>query len=139
MGLEVEKHIGAHYYTIGQRKGLNIGGRPNPSFVIGIDTITNTVYSGQKDEHPGLNKWALKIETSEMHWINPLFELKIGESKEFNIRIRYRQQHQKGTLTHLDSGFYILFDKKQRGITPGQFAAFYTTDDELIGSGTIAH
>nr|WP_294862252.1 tRNA 2-thiouridine(34) synthase MnmA [uncultured Fluviicola sp.] len=138
MGAEVEKHIGAHYYTIGQRKGLHIGGRPNPSFVIGIDTETNTVYSGQKDDHPGLNKWALKIETNEMHWINPLFQLNIGDIKEFDIRIRYRQPLQKGTLTRLEDGFYILFDKKQRGITPGQFTALYM-EDELIGSGIISH
>jgi len=138
MGVEVEKHIGAHYYTIGQRKGLHIGGRPNPSFVIGIDTETNTVYSGQKDDHPGLNKWALKIETDEMHWINPLFQLNIGDIKEFDLRIRYRQQLQKGTLTRLEDGFYILFHEKQRGITPGQFAAFYQ-EDELIASGIISH
>lgn len=138
MGLEVEKHIGAHYYTIGQRKGLHIGGRPNPSFVIGIDTETNTVYSGQKDDHPGLNKWALKIETKEMHWINPNFAMNIGDVKEFEIRIRYRQALQKGTLTRLEDGYYILFDKKQRGIAPGQFAALYL-QEELIGSGIISH
>lgn len=138
MGEEVEKHIGAHYYTIGQRKGLHIGGRPNPSFVIGIDTVTNTVYSGQKDEHPGLNKWALKIETAEMHWINPHYEMNVGDVKAFDIRIRYRQPLQKGTLTRLEDGFYILFDSKQRGIAPGQFAALYL-EDELIGSGIISH
>ncbi len=138
MGIEVEKHIGAHYYTIGQRKGLHIGGRPNPSFVIGIDTETNTVYSGQKDEHPGLNKWALKIETNEMHWINPLYEMAVGDQKEFSVRIRYRQALQKGTLTRLEDGFYILFDKKQRGIAPGQFAALYI-GEELVGSGIISH
>ncbi len=138
MGTEVEKHIGAHYYTIGQRKGLHIGGRPNPSFVIGIDTLTNTVYSGQKDDHPGLNKWALKIETAEMHWVNPDFNMNIGDQKAFDIRIRYRQSFQKGTLTRLEDGYYILFDKKQRGITPGQFAAFYL-EDELTGSGIISH
>lgn len=138
MGLEVEKHIGAHYYTIGQRKGLHIGGRPNPSFVIGIDTETNTVYSGQKDDHPGLNKWALKIENNEMHWINPNFAMNIGDVKDFDIRIRYRQALQKGTLTRLEDGYYILFDKKQRGIAPGQFAALYL-QEELIGSGIISH
>lgn len=138
MGTEVEKHIGAHYYTIGQRKGLHIGGRPNPSFVIGIDTQTNTVYSGQKDDHPGLNKWALKIETAEMHWVNPNFDMNIGDKKEFDIRIRYRQSFQKGTLTRLEDGYYILFDQKQRGITPGQFAALYF-EDELTGSGIISH
>ncbi|WP_300664949.1 tRNA 2-thiouridine(34) synthase MnmA [Fluviicola sp.] len=138
MGTTVEKHIGAHYYTIGQRKGLHIGGRPNPSFVIGIDTETNTVYSGQKDEHPGLNKWALKIETNEMHWINPLYAMKTGDQKGFSVRIRYRQPLQKGTLTRLEDGFYILFNKKQRGIAPGQFAALYV-EDELVGSGIISH
>ncbi|MGV3609380.1 MAG: tRNA 2-thiouridine(34) synthase MnmA [Fluviicola sp.] len=138
MGTEVEKHIGAHYYTIGQRKGLHIGGRPNPSFVIGIDTQTNTVYSGQKDDHPGLNKWALKIETAEMHWVNPDFAMNTGDKKEFDIRIRYRQSFQKGTLTRLEDGYYILFDKKQRGITPGQFSALYLKD-ELVGSGIISH
>ena len=126
------------YYTIGQRKGLHIGGRPNPSFVIGIDTETNTVYSGQKDDHPGLNKWALKIETDEMHWINPLHQLNTGDIKEFDIRIRYRQQLQKGTLTRLEDGVYILFNEKQRGIAPGQFAALYL-EDELIASGIISH
>lgn len=138
MGLEVAEHIGAHYYTIGQRKGLHIGGRPNPSFVIGIDTKNNIVYTGQNDTHPGLNKWSLKIETPEMHWVNPNFKLELNQTKEFSIRIRYRQPLQKGTLIHLKSGFYILFEKKQRGITPGQFAAFYH-EDELVASGTIAH
>ncbi len=138
MGIEVADHIGAHYYTIGQRKGLNIGGRPNPSFVIGIDTETNIVYSGQLDEHPGLNRWALKINASECHWINPSHELTIGESKEYQFKIRYRQTAQSGWLIRKDSGYYILFKEIQRGITPGQFAAWYE-GNELIGSGIIAH
>ncbi len=138
MGIEVADHIGAHYYTIGQRKGLNIGGRPNPSFVIGIDTETNIVYSGQLDEHPGLNRWALKINASECHWINPSHELTIGESKEYQFKIRYRQTAQSGWLIRKDSGYYIPFKEIQRGITPGQFAAWYE-GNELIGSGIIAH
>ncbi|MFA9210459.1 MAG: tRNA 2-thiouridine(34) synthase MnmA [Moraxellaceae bacterium] len=138
MGIEVADHIGAYYYTIGQRKGLNIGGRPNPSFVIGIDTETNIVYSGQLDEHPGLNRWALKINASECHWINPSHELTIGESKEYQFKIRYRQTAQSGWLIRKDSGYYILFKEIQRGITPGQFAAWYE-GNELIGSGIIAH
>jgi tRNA-specific 2-thiouridylase len=137
MGSIVEKHIGAHYYTIGQRKGLHIGGRPFPSFVIGIDTESNTVYSGQTDEHPGLYRWALRIDANEMHWVNPKKEIQIGESKSFAIRIRYRQPLQKGTLIRKENDFYILFEEKQRGITPGQFAAFYE-NNELIGSGVIA-
>lgn len=138
MGIEVAEHIGAHYYTIGQRKGLRIGGRPNPSFVIAIDTTENIVYTGQNDSHPGLNKYALKINLEEFHLINPAHNLALNEKREYNIRIRYRQALQKGTLIHLDDGYYILFDNIQRGITPGQFAAFYE-HDELVASGVIAH
>jgi tRNA-specific 2-thiouridylase len=138
MGQVVAEHIGAHYYTIGQRKGLHIGGRPQPSFVIGIDTETNTVYSGQTEAHPGLNKWALKIENVDCHWVNPNFELAINESRSFDIRIRYRQALRKGTLLRKENGYYILFEALQKGVTPGQFAAWYD-NDELIGSGIIAH
>jgi len=138
MGIKVGEHIGAHYYTIGQRKGLHIGGRPMPSFVIGIDTTTNTVYSGQTEQHPGLNRWALKIAESDAHWIQSVQELKVGEERAYDIRIRYRQPLQKGTLIRKEDGLYMLFDKIQRGITPGQFAAWYN-NNELVGSGIIAH
>lgn len=136
-GMKVGEHAGAHFYTIGQRKGLHIGGRPQPSFVIGIDVETNTVYSGQTDAHPGLNKWALKIALNELHWVNPQFTLKTGEQHAFEVRIRYRQPLQKATLTILDDAAYVLFEKKQKGITPGQFAAFYV-GEELVASGIIA-
>ena len=138
MGIPVADHIGAHYYTIGQRKGLHIGGRPNPSFVIGIDTTENIVYSGQKEDHPGLNRWALKIEPEEIHYINPQHELKTGENRGYAVRIRYRQAFQKATLIRKETGLYMLFEEIQRGITPGQFAAWYE-NDELIGSGIIQH
>ena len=138
MGIEVADHIGAHYYTIGQRKGLHIGGRPNPSFVIGIDTTDNVVYTGQKEDHPGLNRWALKIEPEEIHYINPQHILAIGESRIYDVRIRYRQALTKATLIRKETGLYFLFDQIQKGITPGQFAAWYEKD-ELIGSGIIQH
>jgi tRNA-specific 2-thiouridylase len=137
-GTQVAEHQGAHFYTIGQRKGLHIGGRPLPSFVIATDTDNNYVYSGQTDEHPGLNKWALFIEDKNIHVINPNYTLEIGDEKVFDVRVRYRQPVQKGTLVRKEDGIYILFDKKQRGITPGQFAAWYT-GDELVGSGVIKH
>jgi tRNA-uridine 2-sulfurtransferase len=138
MGTRVEEHIGAHYYTIGQRKGLHIGGRPHPSFVIGIDTTENVVYSGQKEDHPGLNRWALRIQPDEIHFINPTHTLNVGDSAEYMVRIRYRQPLQKAVLIRKETGLYMLFDHIQRGITPGQFAAWYQ-NDELIGSGIIAH
>ncbi len=135
-GKEVTQHIGAHYYTIGQRKGLHIGGRPEPSFVIGIDTTENIVYSGQSEEHLGLHRWALKMKAEEVHWIQGSHHLSIGESRSYFIKIRYRQIAQKGTLIRKEDAYYILFDEIQRGITPGQFAAWYDKD-ELIGSGVI--
>ncbi len=136
-GLKVGEHQGAHFYTIGQRKGLHIGGRPYPSFVLATDTVNNIVFSGQKDNHPGLNRYALKIHTDEIHFIDPQNELKVGSSQKMDIRIRYRQPLQKGTLIRKADGLYILFDNAQKGITPGQFAAWYD-GEELIGSGTIA-
>ena len=137
MGVNVATHQGAHYYTIGQRKGLQIGGRPLPSFVIGIDTVNNLVFSGQTDEHPGLNKHALFIKNEEVHYINSKYRLVVGETKEMMVRVRYRQALQPATLIQKEEGLYILFQQKQRGITPGQFAAWYD-GEELIGSGVIS-
>ncbi|XOV68060.1 MAG: tRNA 2-thiouridine(34) synthase MnmA [Fluviicola sp.] len=136
-GIVVAEHQGAHYYTIGQRKGLHIGGRPNPSFVIGLDVETNTVYTGQKDEHPGLNRWALRISLDDVHFVSSRYDLEKLNGLECNIRIRYRQPLQNGSLHVLNDGLYVLFDQRQRGITPGQFAAFYV-NEELIASGIIA-
>lgn len=136
-GIQVTEHQGAHYYTIGQRKGLHIGGRPEPSFVIGLDTNSNVVYTGQRESHPGLNKWALKLERDSMNWIRSN-DFEITKGLECLVRIRYRQPLQKAKLIQKEDEFYILFDQKQRGITPGQFAAWYI-DNELIGSAIINH
>jgi tRNA-specific 2-thiouridylase len=136
MGQEVAQHQGAHFYTIGQRKGLHIGGRPLPSFVIGTDTVNNLVFSGQTDEHPGLNRIALKLDDQQMNWINQSYAISEGQQLECLVRIRYRQQLRPATLIRKESGCYILFPEKERGITPGQFAAWYI-EDELVGSGII--
>ncbi|MEY3967865.1 MAG: hypothetical protein RL137_766 [Bacteroidota bacterium] len=136
-GKEVTTHQGAHYYTIGQRKGLHIGGRPEPSFVIGIDTIHNIVYSGQNEQHPGLNRWALKLDENSISWVNKVQEFELKQLLPCLVRIRYRQPLQKATLLKNDTGCYILFENKQKGIAPGQFAAWYN-GDELLGSGVIA-
>lgn len=136
-GMKVGEHRGAHYYTVGQRKGLGIGGRPLPSFVLQIDTENNLVFSGQSEEHPGLSRYALKINEDEIHYVNPDYELTEGESYEMDVRIRYRQALQKARVIRKEGGMYILFEKKQKAITPGQFAAWYQ-EDELIGSGVIA-
>jgi tRNA-specific 2-thiouridylase len=135
-GQKVTEHQGAHYYTVGQRKGLHIGGRPEASFVLAVDTEENVVYSGLNDLHPGLNRWALKILKQDIHWVNPAFEIGLNESLNCEVRVRYRQPLQKATIILKSSGLYILFKEKQRGITPGQFAAWYL-NGELVGSGVI--
>ena len=132
-GEEVSQHSGAHFYTIGQRKGLHIGGRPLPSFVIATDTINNIVYSGQTDEHPGLNRIALKIEEKTLNWIS---QKSNNETEQYEFRIRYRQPLQKGKLIQKNNDTYVLFDEKQKGISPGQFVAWYK-GGVLLGSGVI--
>lgn len=129
-------HEGAHYFTIGQRKGLQIGGQPRPLFVIGTDVAENIIFTGQGEDHPGLYRKALKVLPSEIHWIREDLELKPGEKMEVKCRIRYRQPLEKATLYRKDNGLFILFERPQKGITPGQFAAWYL-EDELAGSGVI--
>lgn len=136
-GIKVGEHQGAHYYTIGQRKGLHIGGRPLPSFVLQTDVVENLIYSGQSESHPGLNRYALKINPEEIHYVNPDYALAVGDSYMMNVRIRYRQPLQKARVIRKENGMYILFNQAQKGITPGQFAAWYD-GDELVGSGVIS-
>jgi tRNA-specific 2-thiouridylase len=135
-GKNVGKHRGAHFYTIGQRKGLNIGGKEKPLFVIATDIAKNIVYVGQGEDHPGLFRKGLFIRENEIHWIRPDLSLEIGDSEKFLVRIRYRQPLQAATLHKLENGLAIIFDEPQRGITAGQFASWYK-NDELIGSGVI--
>lgn len=136
-GVKVGEHNGAHYYTIGQRKGLGIGGKVEPLFIIATDIETNTVYVGQGQEHPGLYRRALKILPEEIHWVSPDRRLSEGESTPFSFRIRYRQPLQEGTFCMLSDGAFIRFAEPQRGITAGQFAAWYL-GEELVGSGVIS-
>ncbi|KGO82484.1 thiouridylase [Flavobacterium beibuense F44-8] len=137
MGKVVGKHQGAHYYTIGQRKGLNVGGTKEPLFIIATDVASNAIYTGQGHTHPGLFRKALFIQGNEVHWVREDLTLKDGETMEVMVRIRYRQPLQKATLHMFDNGMYIAFEEPQSAITEGQFAAWYI-DDELIGSGVIS-
>ncbi|PZX94458.1 tRNA 2-thiouridine(34) synthase MnmA [Flavobacterium aquariorum] len=137
MGKVMGRHQGAHYFTVGQRKGLNVGGTTDPLFVIATDVETNTIYTGLSSMHPGLFKKALFIEKSEVHWIREDLALANGESKEVMARIRYRQPLQKATLHQFENGMYVSFEEPQSAITEGQFAAWYL-EDELVGSGVIS-
>ena len=136
-GKKIGEHGGAHFYTIGQRKGLGIGGRKESLFILATDTVQNVIYVGEGDSHPGLWRQALHIAPREIHWVNPARTMPAGHSARFSVRIRYRQPLQEATLFVRDQGGYILFDAPQRGITPGQFAAWYD-GDELVGSGVIS-
>jgi tRNA-uridine 2-sulfurtransferase len=137
MGKVVGKHQGAHYFTTGQRKGLNVGGTTDPLFIIATDVETNTIYTGLTSLHPGLFKKALFVEKSEVHWIRTDMTLKVGENMEVMARIRYRQPLQKATLHQFEDGMYVQFDEPQSAITEGQFVAWYL-DNELVGSGVIS-
>ncbi|WP_299899692.1 tRNA 2-thiouridine(34) synthase MnmA [uncultured Aquimarina sp.] len=136
-GKVVGKHQGAHYYTKGQRKGLAVGGTPEPLFVIETDVETNVIYTGQGKSHPGLYRKALFISNDELHWVRPDLKLDVDEELQVMARIRYRQPLDKATLHQVDSGMYIVFENPQSAITEGQFVAWYI-DDELVGSGVIS-
>ena len=136
-GVVAGRHIGAQYYTIGQRKGLNIGGHAESLFIIANDMEHNIIYVGEGQSHPGLYRKALFIRGDEVHWIRPDLAMAVGEERRYQVRIRYRQPLQDAVLVLRDEGLYIVFDEPQRGITPGQFAVWYAPDGEMIGSGVI--
>jgi tRNA-uridine 2-sulfurtransferase len=135
-GQIIGKHNGAHFYTVGQRKGMNIGGHKEPLFVICTDVQNNIVYVGEGQSHPGLYRKGLFIRKEEIHWIRTDIEMHTGECRDYLVRIRYRQPLQKARLYKKSDGMYVIFNKLQRGIAPGQFAAWYD-GDEVVGSGVI--
>lgn len=136
-GIVKGKHQGAHYFTNGQRRGLNVGGTKEGLFVIQTDIVNNIIYVGEGANHPGLFKNALFIKTNEVHWIRQDLKLANGETTEVMARIRYRQPLQKATLHQFENGMYVQFENPQSAITEGQFVAWYI-DDELQGSGVIS-
>ena len=135
-GKIVGKHDGAQFYTIGQRKGLNIGGHKDSIFVIETDIPKNIIYVGEGHTHKGLSRSCLRVAPEEIHWIRPDLAMSEGEIRRYKVRIRYRQPLQDATLIMRSNGLYMIFDTPQRGITPGQFAVWYD-GDEMIGSGVI--
>lgn len=136
-GKVIGKHQGAQYYTIGQSKGLGIGGHKESCFIINRDMENNILYVGEGKNFPGLYRKALKIDNSEVHWIREDLRLKNGESMEVMARIRYRQPLEKATLYQYENAFYMEFENPQSAIAEGQFAAWYK-DEELLGSGVIS-
>ncbi len=149
-GKIIGKHNGVQFYTIGQRKGLNIGGHKDSVFVIGMDVVSNIIYVGEGHDHKGLSRSCLRIAPEDIHWIRPDMRMEEGEIRRYMVRIRYRQPLQGATLIMRANGLFILFDAPQRGITPGQFAVWYIPVDddalsgpvvtavEMVGSGVIS-
>jgi tRNA-specific 2-thiouridylase len=136
-GKVVGKHQGAHYFTKGQRKGLDVGGTKEALYVIETDVQNNTIFTGEGKNHPGLYRNVLFIEDKELHWIREDLTLKIGEIMQVEARIRYRQPLEKATLHQLETGLFVAFENKQSAIQEGQFVAWYR-NEELLGSGVIS-
>ena len=136
-GKVVGKHQGAHYYTKGQRKGLNVGGTKEALYVIETDVIENIIYTGEGKNHQGLYRNVLFVSNEESHWIREDLTLNNGEFMQVEARIRYRQTLEKATLFKFENGLYVAFEKKQSAIQEGQFVAWYLKD-ELLGSGVIS-
>lgn len=135
-GAIVGQHQGAHFYTVGQRKGLNIGGYKEPLFVLEKDTVENIIYVGMGAKHPGLFRAGLSIRNKDIHWVNPIDKMDNGESRNYQLRYRYRQELFKAKLTKQEDGLLIEFAENQSAIASGQFAAWYD-GETLVGSGVI--
>ena len=136
-GKVVGKHNGAHYFTVGQRKGLNVGGTPEPLFVLETDVASNVIYTGQGKDHPGLFRSTLFVNEAELHWVRSDIAMQEDQSMQVMARIRYRQPLQAARLYKVAEGMYVDFDTPQSAITEGQFVAWYV-EDELLGSGVIS-
>lgn len=129
-------HDGAHFFTIGQRKGLQIGGFKKPLFVIEKDVKKNIIYVGEGENHPGLYRQGLLIKSNDINWLRPDLKISLNSSEKILARIRYRQTLKPAQIFIRKEGLYLVFNKKQKSISSGQFAAWYK-EKELIGSGII--
>ena len=128
---------GAHFFTKGQRKGLGVGGTPEPLFIIDTDVEENIVYTGQGKQHPALLRRGLLVAHDEVHWVREDLKIALGETLAVQARIRYRQPLEKATLYNEKEGLFVLFDNPQTAISEGQFVAWYA-GEELLGSGVIS-
>lgn len=136
-GKVVGKHNGAHYFTKGQRKGLNVGGTKEALYVIETDVNSNIIFTGEGKNHAGLYRDVLFVANEEIHWIREDLTLQVGETLSVEARIRYRQALEKATLYKVATGLYVEFENKQSAIQEGQFVAWYK-NEELLGSGVIS-
>jgi tRNA-uridine 2-sulfurtransferase len=136
LGKPIGEHSGSHYYTIGQRKGLGVGGKAEPLFILGTDPVENIVYVGQGESHPALMRKGIFVAITEVHWIDDLDAMSMGEERYYMVRYRYRQELFNCKLIAGEEGIYFIFENIQKSIAPGQFIAWYE-GNRLIGSGVI--
>jgi len=129
-------HQGAHFFTIGQRKGLQIGGTGLPMFVLKTDVLNNIVYTGLGDKHIGLQMKALELASPGFHMVRSDMNLVDLQREKLKARVRYRQALFDCHIIVTESRHFCVFDVAQFSVTPGQFLAVYD-EDELVCSGTI--
>ena len=137
-GKVVGTHAGLMYYTIGQRKGLGLGGTKEnnaPWFVIGKDITENVLYVGQGYENEHL--YATHMEASDIHWVDDVVS-RYGTEFHCTAKFRYRQKDEGVTVKLSDDGQMVTVtsDDPARAITPGQAVVFYD-GDECLGSAII--
>lgn len=136
-GKVIAKHNGAHFYTRGQRRGLQIGGKPLPLFVLQTDVEENVIYVGQGDNHWGLISSGLFVSEKEAHWVRPSLKEAVLETHELQCRFRYRQALVGCKLLVIEGGYQVVFGAPDKAVTAGQFVAIYW-NDEIVFSGAIA-
>ena len=129
--IKVGEHKGAHFYTVGQREGLGIGGAPKPYFVCSTDIAENIVYVVMGSENEKLFKQSVTLEN--LHLISQDSQV---EGKSLSASVRYRHKPQPGILLKYDNSWEFSFNEPQRAITPGQSLVIY--DNEIcLGGGVI--
>ena len=137
-GQKVGEHTGLMYYTIGQRRGLGLGGNAKsnaPWFVVGKDIKKNILYVGQGYENPAL--YATHLEASDIHWVDDIISM-YGDRFRCTAKFRYRQKDVPVTVELKENrdSLTVYFDDPARAITPGQAVVFYD-GDECLGSAII--
>ncbi|NVK22648.1 MAG: tRNA 2-thiouridine(34) synthase MnmA [Kangiellaceae bacterium] len=135
-GQVVGRHNGLMYHTLGQRKGLGIGGLPDapeePWFTLEKDLERNVLIVGQGHEHPLLMSQALVAD--KLDWVAGAAP---SDNFKCTAKVRYRQQDVSCNVSQLDEQKWLVtFDEKQRAVTPGQSVVFYQ-DDICLGGGII--
>ena len=135
-GRTLGQHDGVMFYTLGQRKGLHLGGMKNhdekPWYVLDKDTARNALIVGQGHDHPRLFHRELIAE--DLYWVSGIPP---EQGYACSAKVRYRQQDQPCTLTaSCDGHCHVTFDQPQWAITPGQAVVFYERN-QCLGGGTI--